>query len=245
MFRRRRSPEDFEAEIQAHIKLEEDRLVEDGMPRDQARFAARRAFGNRLAAAERFYELSHTVWWHHLRNDLWHDLKYAARTLRRNPGFATAAVLTLALGIGANTAMFSVINAALLRPLPYPNAGRLISLYGLPESGGHGAISPADFLDYQKEAHSFARLTAYTHVSFNLTGQQQPERVSGSVVTPNLFLTLGVEAIAGRSLTPDLDAPGSPRSAVLSRALWERRFGADPGIIGRSIQVDAEPINVV
>jgi putative ABC transport system permease protein len=244
MFRKRRSQEDFEAEIQAHVKLEEDRLVEEGMPRDEAGFAARRAFGNRLAAAERFYESSQPVWWHHLRTDLWHDLKYATRTIRRSPGFAAAAILTLALGIGANTAIFSVIDAALLRPLPYQNAERLIMLYGHSETGGQGAISPADFLDYRSQASSFAHLAAFSHVQFNLTGQQQPEHVSGSVVTPDFFLTLGAQALAGRTLSPDLDKPGSPRAAVLSHALWQRRYGADPAIVGTAITIDGESVIV-
>jgi putative ABC transport system permease protein len=244
MFRKRRSQEDFEAEILAHIKLEEDRLVDEGMPRDQARYAARRSFGNRLAAAERFYESRRALWWDHLRHDLRHDLKYAVRTLRRSPGFAAAAVLTLALGIGANTAIFSVIDAALLRPLPYPNAGRLIMLYGFPESGNYGTVSPADFLDYRDQARSFEHLSALSHVQFNLTGQQQPEHVSGAVVTPDLFSTLGVQALVGRTLTPDLDKPGGPRAAVLSRALWVRRYGADPDIPGKTITVDGESITI-
>ena len=244
MFRKRRSQEDFVAEIHAHIKLEEDRLVDEGMPRDKARFAARRAFGNRLAAAERFYESTQPAWWHHVRNDLRQDVKYAARTLRRSPGFAAAAVLTLALGIGAITAIFSVINAALLKPLPYQNSERLVMLYGHPESGGQGTISPADFLDYCTQAASFHHLAAFSHVQFNLTGQQQPEHVSGSVVTPDFFVTLGAQALAGRTLSPDLDKPGKPRTAVLSHALWQRRYGADPAIVGTAIAIDGEPISV-
>jgi putative ABC transport system permease protein len=244
MFRKRRSQDDFEAEIQAHIKLEEDRLVEEGMPRDRARFAARRAFGNRLAAAERFYESSQPVWWHHLRDDLRHDFKYAARTLRRSPGFAAAAVLTLALGIGANTAIFAVIDAALLKPLPYQNSERLVMLYGHPESGGQGTPSPADFLDYRSQATSFDHLAAFSHVQFNLTGQQNPEHVSGYVVTPDFFVTLGAPALAGRTLSPELDKPGSPRTAVLSHALWQRRYGADPALVGTAIPIDGEPVTV-
>src|SRR5262249_3911160 len=228
MFRKRRTQEDFEDEIHAHIKLEEDRLVEDGMPREQARFAARRAFGNRLAAAERFYESTRAVRWRHLFYDLRRDLMYGLRALRRNPGFTAAVLLTLAFGIGANTAIFSVIDAALLRPMPYPNADRLVMLYGVPASGNYGTISPADFLDCRDQSHSFEHLSAFSHVEFNLTGQQQPEHVSGAVVTPDLFLTFRVQALQGRALTPDLDSPGSPRTAVLSRALWARRYGSDP-----------------
>jgi putative ABC transport system permease protein len=244
MSRKCRSQEDFEAEVRAHIKLEEDRLVEEGMPRDEAHYAARRAFGNRLAAAERFYESGRGIWWDHFRHDLRYDFRYAFRTLRRSPGFAAAAVLTLALGIGANTAIFSVIDAALLRRLPYPNADHLIMLYGHPETGGQGTISPADFLDYRAQAHSFEHLAAYSHVQFNLTGQQQPEHVLGSVVTPDLFLTLGVQALVGRTLSPDLDKPGSPRTTVLSHALWQRRYAADPGIVGKAIDVDGEAVIV-
>jgi putative ABC transport system permease protein len=241
MFGRRRSQEDFDAEIKAHIKLEADRLREDGMTEGAALAKARRAFGNQTLAGERFYVSSRWAWW----GDLRQDFRYACRTLRRNPGFAAAAVLTLALGIGANTGIFSIINAALLRPLPFPSPNRLIALYPRLETGENGTISPSDFLDYRRQARSFEHLAAYRETSFNLTADSQPERVRGVVVTPDFFSVLAVNAKIGRGLTAEQDKPGNPRAVVLSYALWKRIYGASPAVLGQSVLVDDEPLTVV
>ena len=240
MFWRRRKHSDFASEIQAHIKLEEDRLREEGLPEEDARAAAHRAFGNETAVRERFYESGRWIWWDNLHQ----DLRYACRALNHSRAFAAAAVLTLALGIGANTAIFSVIDAVLLRPLPYPNPGKLVMVYERLADGGPESFSPADFLDYKRQGHFFQHLAAYREYSFNLTGQDQPERVSGAIVTADFFSVLAVRARVGRTLLPEQDKPGA-RTVVLGYSLWQSRYGGDPNIAGKAIDVDGEPRTVV
>jgi len=239
MFRRRRRKQaDFSAEIEAHIALEADRLQSEGLNRSEAVAAARRAFGNKGTAEEGFYERGHWLWWDHLRK----DLVYACRTLRRSPTFTIAAVLTLSLGIGANTALFTVVDAALLHPLPYPDANRLVMLY---ERVGKGeSFSSADFLDYQRESHAFEHLAAYREEPFNLTGSYQPQRIKGAVVTPDFFAVMKVPAQMGRVFAVNSDKPGTPL-VILGHALWQARFAADPNILGKSVDIDGEPRTVV
>jgi putative ABC transport system permease protein len=178
-------------------------------------------------------------------NGLWQDIRYGLRMLAKNPGFTAIAVLTLALGIGANTAIFSVIDAALLRPLPYPQADRIVALYLVDENRQNENPAPADFLDFRRQSHSFASLAAYRGLPFNLSGNGQPERVEGAVVTSDFFAALGVQAMHGRTILPDLDQPGGAGVAVLSYGLWQRRYGCDSSIVGRTINIDGEPRTVV
>src|SRR5262249_12007282 len=150
------------------------------------------------------------------------DLRYAVRTMRQNPVFAATAIVTLALGIGANTAIFSLVDAALLRPLPYPDADRVALLYSY-DGNRFGAISPATFLDYRRQASGFERLSAFRETTFNLTGDGRPQGIDGCTVTPDFFNVFEAKAELGRTLSPDQDSPGSPRTVVLSHVLWERR----------------------
>ncbi|HYL93353.1 MAG TPA: ABC transporter permease, partial [Alphaproteobacteria bacterium] len=168
------------------------------------------------------------------------DVRYALRTLRKSPGFAIAAVLTLALGMGANTVMFSVLNAVLLRPLPYPHADRLVQIWETDTRLGdnRGPVSPYNFVDWQGQAKSFARMAAYNYTSVVLAGQKAPVRLSASFVTAGFFDVLGASALKGRTFFSDEDQPGKPRAAVLSYGAWLRHFGADPGIVGKSILLD-------
>jgi putative ABC transport system permease protein len=176
---------------------------------------------------------------------LWQDIRYGLRMLAKNPGFTAVAVLTLALGIGANTAIFSVIDAALLRPLPYPQPERIVALHLVDQDRQHEVPAPADFLDFRRQSHSFAYLAAYRGLPFNLSGSGQPERVEGAVVTSDFFAALGVHAVHGRAILPDLDQPGGASVAVLSYGLWQRRYGSDTNIVGRTIDIDGEPREVV
>jgi putative ABC transport system permease protein len=171
-------------------------------------------------------------------NSFWRDIRFGFRMLAKSPAFSAIAVLTLALGIGANTAIFSVIDAALLRPLPYPNADRIVVLYLLDQDKQTDDPSPADFLDLRRQSSSFAFLAAHRSLPFNLSGNGQPERVEGAVVTSDFFAALGVQALQGRTIQPDLDPPGGTSVAVLSYGLWQRRFGGAANVIGRAIEVD-------
>jgi len=182
-----------------------------------------------------------------MRN-LFHDLRYAVRILRQSPAFAAIAVLTLALGIGANTAIFSYVNAWLIKPLPYPQADRLIVLLSHDTKKGwtnNGVTSTADFIDYQSQNSSFEQLAGWTQWQFNLTSDGPPDRVLGGLVSWNFFQTLGVKPLLGRLFLEQESQPASSHVAILSRGLWESRFAADPQIIGRQIKLQGETYTVV
>jgi putative ABC transport system permease protein len=182
----------------------------------------------------------------HMFADLSQDLRYGARMLLKNPGFTAIAVLALALGIGANSAIFSVVNGLLLRPLPYKNPNQLVVIWenathlGFPKN----TPSPANFLDWQKQATVFDGMGAFAERTFNLTGVGEPERLEGRRVSANLFALLGVQPILGRSFVPDDDKPGT-KIALLNESLWKRRFGSDPAVIGRSLALNGESYTVV
>jgi putative ABC transport system permease protein len=176
------------------------------------------------------------------------DLRYGFRMLRKSPGFTAIAILTLALGIGANTAIFSYVNAWLIKPLPYPQADRLAVLLSHDTKKGwtnNGVTSTADFLDYQNQNASFEQLAAWTQWSFNLTSDGPPDRVIGGLVSWNFFQTLGVQPLLGRAFLEQESQTASSHVAILSRGLWESRFAADPRIIGREIKLQGETYTVV
>jgi putative ABC transport system permease protein len=178
----------------------------------------------------------------------WQDIRYGVRGLWKSPGFAAAAVLVLALGIGANSAIFSVVNAVLLRPLPYRNAERLVWVGGKVGENGRASVSPADFVDYRAQSNSFEEFAASTSVPFplNLTGAGEPERLVGSVVTTNYFRAFGVQPLLGRTLNAEDEktAAGAP-VVVLSYGLWQRRFGADPNVVGKTVTIDGKGATIV
>jgi predicted permease len=166
------------------------------------------------------------------------DLRFALRSLRKSPAFVLITVLTLALGIGANTAVFSVVNSVLLRPLPYPQPDRLVLLWEAKDVARQGTnvVNPGNYLEWKDRARSFTDLAAFTWAGIIFTGDA-PEMVEGRAVTPNFFSVLGVAPTRGRTFTPDEARPGGPRVIVISDGLWRRRFGADPGIVGRAVPI--------
>jgi hypothetical protein len=190
MFQPKRKASDFDAEIEAHIQLDAERLRERGLSDEDAYIAARRAFGNATHAQERFYEAGHWLWWDHF----WADLRYAARMLRRSPGFTAIAVLTIALGIGATTAIFSVVDATLLHPLPYPQPEQLVSVEDdLPGLGAQDVgMSVPEWHDFQRSG-IFEYVSAIGGGDVNLTGWSQPTRIRFLNVAPNYFALLGVK----------------------------------------------------
>jgi putative ABC transport system permease protein len=175
------------------------------------------------------------------------DLVFALRMLRKNPGFAAVALLTLALGIGANTAIFSVVNGVLLRPLPFKEPGRIAVLNGVRQAKALGIVSTSipDFEDWQKEKSLFERISQLTYWTFNLTGRATPERIVGVRVTGDFFPLLDTPALLGRTLTPEDNRPGSPERAVLSYGLWQKVFAGDPGVIGRTYTMNGAATTVV
>ena len=173
------------------------------------------------------------------------DLRFGARTLARNPGFAGVAVLTLALGVGANAAIFSVVNAVLLRPLPWNEPDRAVTIWSRWTAFDKTWVSDGEVNGYRKESNTLADVAAWGEGQVNLTGDGEPERVACANVTANLFSVLGVSPIKGRVFTAAEDVRNGPRVVVLGYGLWQRRYGGDPNIIGRTIQVDSEPHEVV
>ncbi len=175
------------------------------------------------------------------------DLRYGARTLMKSPGFTIVAVLALAIGIGANSAIFSVVNAVLLRPLPYANPERLVMVWGNFQKLGMTklGVSAPEFVDYKNQSHVFADVAAFQHTTFNLTGGDAPERIGGARVSSGLFSLLGVSPLVGRTLLMEEDQRGRERVVVLSHHLWQARFNSDPNLVGKGIVLDGESYTVV
>ncbi len=182
--------------------------------------------------------------------DLFSDLRLGFRILLRNPGFSATAVLLLALGIGANTAIFSLVNAVLLRPLPYPDPSRIMQIWHVPPAKSFPglslfSVSPANYVDWKSQNHSFEEMAAYGGARFNVGGKERPESIQAATVAPNFFSILRVQPLLGRGFTPDDDRPGQGHVVILGHALWRDRFGADPRVVGRNIVLDGETYQVI
>jgi predicted permease len=178
-------------------------------------------------------------------NILLQDIRYALRVLAKSPAFAAIAVLTLALGIGANTALFSVVNGVLLNPLPYPKPQQLVAVYSRTPQFGESSISYPNFLDWQRDNRTFAELAGYRSENYNLTGSGDPERVRAEMVSADFFSILGVQPVAGRLFTTQDDHAGAAPVVVLNEAFWQRKFGSSPQLIGGSISLDGTPYTVI
>jgi putative ABC transport system permease protein len=178
-------------------------------------------------------------------HELLQDLRYGIRTLRKSPGFAAVAVLTLAIGIGANTAIFSFVNGVLLKPLPYGEPERIVRVLEKPPGGGRNGISTLNYLDWQRDNTVFEYMAAQTGGSVTLTGISEPVRLRGARVSPHYFDIFGIKPVLGRTFAADEEQLGKERVAVLSHALWESQFGADPNVIGRTITLDSGPHTVI
>ncbi len=243
MFWRKRKPSDFKAEIEAHLELETERLKEQGLSEEEARRAARRAFGNVTRAQERFYERGRWLWWDHLVQ----DLRFGLRMLRKNPGFTAVAILTLALGIGVNTTIFSVVNAVLIRPLPYRDPGRLVYISEFwPRETPFKTVPNPDFANWSEHDRLFDGLAAYGGAAeVNLTSLGEPERILGAKVTWDFFPLLGVQPSLGRGFLREEDQPGGRQVVLLSHELWQRRFGSNPSVAGSSVNLDGAPHTIV
>jgi len=240
---RQRKEEDLDAEIRNHLnEAIRDRLERGEMP-EQARANALREFGNVGLVKEVTREMWGWVWLERFGQ----DLRSGLRLLRKNPGFAAVAVLSLALGIGANTAIFSMVNAVLLRPLPYPDSDRLAIVWQKYTKRGWGLVpmSYPNFAALREQSQVFESVGAASYGVFNLTANGGPERLLGMRVSANLFTVLGVSPAVGRAILPEEDKPGAQRVAILSHELWQRRFGSDAGIAGKSLTLNGEAYTIV
>jgi putative ABC transport system permease protein len=243
MIFRRRSDRDFADEIQAHIELETDRLRAQGVPEDAAPHLARRAFGNVTAAQEQFYARHHNL----LLDTLLRDVRYALRGLARSPGYAVAAILALALGIGATTAIFSTVDEILFRPPDLPAPGRVVQVYSLSRKAStYLSSSYPDYLDIRGGARVFQSLAASVRLLLHVAaGSAARERMSVDGVSGNYFEMLGVPPLVGRALGAGDDALGAPPVAMIAEDLWRSRFAADPAAAGKTILIAGHPFVVV
>src|SRR5262245_36962970 len=173
------------------------------------------------------------------------DLRYGLQMLLKKPGFTLMAVLTLALGVGANTAIFSVVNGVLLRRLPYADPDRLVMIWEDPGGNPRNHVNPRNFADWSEQNQSFEQVAAIEVGNVNLTGGAEPERIVNADVSPGFFSILRANAALGRVFSPEEDKPGGASVAVISDSLWRRRFGADPGLIGQSIELSGERVTVI
>jgi putative ABC transport system permease protein len=244
LFRRDHRERDLAAEMESHLQLH----IEDSLRAGMSPEIARREALMKLGGVEQTKEIYRERRGLPLLETLFQDVRYGARMFRKNLGFTATAILTLALGIGANTAIFSYVNAWMIKPLPYPQPGRLMILQSHDTKKGwtrSSVTSTADFLDFQKQNTSFEQTAGWTGWNFNLTGDGPPELVEGGRVSWNYFETLGVKPMLGRTFTSDEDLPGAAHVAVLGQGLWQSRFASQPNIIGRNITIGGESYTVV
>jgi len=244
MFRKRKLDADLDAELRAHLDALAEANIRRGMSPEEARFAARRAFGG-FEQTKSLYRDQRGL---PFLEALVQDLRFGLRMLAKSPGFSAVAILTLALGIGGNTAIFSYIDAWFIEPLPFPHPDRLVIFETQDKKHGWtsgGVTSAADFFDFQKQNTSFEQTVAWTVANFNLTSDGSPELVEGGRVSCNYFDALAAKPILGRTFTAEDDRSGAPHVVILSGGLWQGRYAGDPKVIGRSISIGGEAYTVV
>lgn len=237
LLRKEETEQELDEELRFHLEKETEKKVKNGISATEARYAALRSFGG----VERVKEECRDVRGVRLIEALWQDLRYGLRMLNRKPGFTLIAVITLALGIGANTAIFSVVMAVLVRPLPFREPEALVSFQASNErvGVGHGFLSQSDVLDFRRQAESFEQIVAWDTSPINLSGTGRPERLEGVSVTTNFFQTLGAQPLLGHDFSPEDGSPSSNR-VIIGYGLWRRQFGGDPGVIGRRISLGGD-----
>ncbi|HUO27735.1 MAG TPA: ABC transporter permease, partial [Bryobacteraceae bacterium] len=238
---RRELTGDLEAEIAAHLEFEIDGQIARGIPPEEARAAARRRIGN----LTRIEEHARDAWTFPPLESFAQDIRYGWRGIRRSPGFALIVVLTLALGIGATTAIFSVVNTVLLRPLPYPSAARLVTL-GESDPKAEGiSVTWLNYQHWRNENHSFEDMAGFRMAQLTLTGRGDAALTRAGLVTSSFFALLGARPLLGRTFTEAEDQPGAAPVVVLDYRLWAGRLGADPAILGAALALDGTPYTVI
>src|SRR5271155_2047341 len=243
LFRARRTDRELDEELRSYLVLLTEEKIADGIGPDQARRQAKIELGGIEQVKEQVRDIRAGAWF----ESFLQDMRYALRTLRKNPAFAAVATLTLALGIGATTAIFSVINAVLLQPLPIRDPGRVVALHDqLPAFNRPRAkVSPLQFREFSQRNDLFEAAAALKPVSLTLTEQNQSQRLQAMQTTEGLFPLLGIEPILGRGFTQHDDTFGNPHVALLSQQLWRRLFSADPSAIGKILQLDGNSCEII
>lgn len=237
---------DLQRELQSHLDAETDEQRAAGASPDEAPYAARRTFGNVALAAEH----TRDAWGWAALDRLAQDVRFALRTLRKNLGYTALAVVVLALGIGANTSIFTAVNAALLRPLPFDHSEQLVVLYHTPpQTTFKGfrifSVSNANFLDWRAQQHVFQNIALYHFHGLNLTGGDRPDSLQGAEVTEDFFAVFRVQPLLGRTFAPEEMEIGKEREIVLNYATWQKYFGGDRAIVGRTVSFDHQPYTVI
>ena len=243
-FRRRFWDEERARAIEAYLQIETDENMARGMSPEEARYAAHRKLGNATLIREEIYHMNSLGW----LETLWQDLRYAIRMLGKDRGFTAVVVLTLALGIGATTAIFTVVNAVLLRPLPYPHPEQLVYVeenVGPAYGGIITVVGSDDFAVWENQSRTLSHVAAYTSSAANLTGGGEAERVVSGLARSSFYSLWGVQPMLGRVFLPEETRPGGPPVVILSEPFWKRRYGGDPSVIGRSITLDGKLRSVV
>jgi putative ABC transport system permease protein len=237
--RRNRASERLDDEMQFHLEQQVAENIAAGMSPEEARYAAMRAFGNPTVLKEETRDTWGWIWFEQIVQ----DVRYAARMLRKSPGFTAVAVFTLALGIGANTAIFSVIDRVLLAPLGYPHAERLVELELTFGQSIQRAVAVSHFNVWRQQRNVFEAVAAYdfSGPGINLTGNGLPEQLKGIRASASYFDVYGVSMALGRAYTAQEDVPNGPNVVVISNALWRGRFGGDPNIVGRTRGTPPDP----
>ncbi len=236
-----RRPTDFDAELQSHLQLHIDDNLRAGMSPEEARRQALIQFGGLEQTRQTMRERSTLPW----AETLGQDLRFAFRQLRKSPGFTAVVVITLALGIGVNSALFSIVNTVLLHPIALSNPGELVAVDAAKPNFERGSISYPNFRDWQRDNQSFSGLAIYRHVGFVMTGTGESERVRGNYVSSSFFPLLGVEPVIGRVFAPNEDEMGRAPLVLLGGGFWARKFGSDPNIVGRAITLDGKTYTVI
>jgi putative ABC transport system permease protein len=243
LFRKSHVERELSDELRFHLEKLIEQDITRGLTPEQARSAALRELGGVDQIKEECRDMRQV----NFIEDVSQDVRYGLRQLRRSPGFAAIAVITLALGIGANTAIFSVVNAVLLRPLPFVHPEQLVQVFqALPQQGITDAgVSYPNFIDWSRESKVFEEIAAVRRAAFTLAGQGEPTYVDTATVTSSLFPLTAARPILGRTLLPDDEKPGAEQVVVMSEGLWRQRFGSDPSLVGTAIVLDKRPFTVV
>ena len=240
-FSRNRRMEELNEEIESHLAMATDDLVGRGESRAAAEQAARRALGNLSVVREVTEDAWGGRWWW----ELLEDARYGLRILRKSPGFMAVAVLTLALGIGANTALFSVVNGVLFNPLPYPHAEELVTLHESKPNFATGSISFSNFLDWQKDNQTFSSMAVQRGTSFILTGLGEAEHVDGEFVSSDYLRQLGVLPVIGRNFEAGEDLVGAAPIAMITAGFWKRKLGSAPDVVGKTLTLDGTAYTII